>query len=112
MTTAQDRADVIDTATRLMWYLDTRDWATFPMVFADEVTLDYSSIWGGEPSTVSRAQIHADWSTLLGRFDATQHLLGNHLVTVDGDHAVLTAVFQATHILTNPFGSPRWTMAC
>ncbi|MFJ4650889.1 nuclear transport factor 2 family protein [Nocardia sp. NPDC088792] len=109
-TTAQDRADIIEAATRVFWYIDIRDWESFTGTFAEQVTLDYSSIWGGEPATVTSAQIRADWEQLIGAFDATQHLLGNHLVTVDGDHAELTAVFQAVHILANPFGSPRWTL--
>ncbi|MFB8008456.1 nuclear transport factor 2 family protein [Nocardia sp. NPDC056000] len=110
MTSAQDRADVIDAATTMMWRIDTRDWDAFPAVFADSVRLDYTAIWGGDPAHVTPAQIHADWSRLLGAFDATQHLLANHLVQIDGDTAVLTAVFQAIHLLANPFGSPRWTL--
>ncbi|WP_162958662.1 nuclear transport factor 2 family protein [Nocardia yunnanensis] len=74
------------------------------------MTLDYSSIWGGEPATVTPARIRQDWEKLIGDFDATQHLLGNHLVTVDGERAELTAVFQAIHLLANRFGSPRWTL--
>ncbi|MEV6069323.1 hypothetical protein AB0L82_22490 [Nocardia sp. NPDC052001] len=66
MTSAQDRADVIDAATTMMWRIDTRDWDAFPAVFADSVRLDYT--------------------------------------------AILTAVFQAIHLLANPFGSPRWTL--
>ncbi|QXV55745.1 nuclear transport factor 2 family protein [Amycolatopsis sp. TNS106] len=110
MASAQDRCAIINAATMMMWYIDTRDWDRFPEVFAESVTLDYSGIWGGEPAQVTPAQIQAEWSRLLNAFDATQHLLGNHLVTVDDDSAVLTAVFQAVHLLTNPFGSPRWTL--
>ncbi|MFF2555420.1 nuclear transport factor 2 family protein [Nocardia sp. NPDC058058] len=110
MTSHQDRADVIDAATTMMWHIDTRNWVDFPTVFADSVRLDYTAIWGGDPAHTTPAHIQADWSRLLGAFDATQHLLGNHLVEVDGDTAVLTAVFQATHLLANPFGSPRWTL--
>ncbi|UQS22906.1 nuclear transport factor 2 family protein [Amycolatopsis thermalba] len=110
MSTAQDRADVIDTCTRMMWLVDIRDWDSFTEVFADRVTLDYTSIYGGEPWTQTPDEVKAQWSALLGAFDATQHLLGNHLVTVDGDSAVLTAVFQATHLLATTFGSPRWTL--
>ncbi|MEU1430219.1 nuclear transport factor 2 family protein [Nocardia sp. NPDC005746] len=108
--TAQQRADIIEAVTRLFWFIDIRDWDAFPGVFADVVTLDYSSVWGGEPATVNPGRIRADWESLIGAFDATQHLLGNHLVTVDGDRAELTAVFQAVHLLANPLGSPRWTL--
>ncbi|MBF6175188.1 nuclear transport factor 2 family protein [Nocardia blacklockiae] len=110
MSTAQQRADVIEAATRMFWYIDTGDWDEFPSVFADQVVLDYTAIWGGEPVTATPDGIRRDWSTLLGAFDATQHLLGNHLVHVDGHHAELTAVFQAIHLLANRFGSPRWTL--
>ncbi|MFE3056469.1 nuclear transport factor 2 family protein [Nocardia sp. NPDC059239] len=103
--TAQQRADIIDAATRLFWFIDIRDWDAFPGVFADQVTLDYSSIWGGEPATVTPVQIRADWEKLIGGFDATQHLLGNHLVAVDGDRAELTAVFQA--VISWPIDSVR-----
>lgn len=44
--TAQQRADIIEAATRLFWYIDIRDWETFPSVFADEVTLDYFRVSG------------------------------------------------------------------
>ncbi|MGW0659536.1 nuclear transport factor 2 family protein [Streptodolium elevatio] len=52
----------------------------------------------------------AGWSQALGGFDATQHLITNHMVDVTGDSAVCTAAFQATHRLANPFGAPLWTL--
>lgn len=109
-TTLEDRFAIIDTATRMMWNVDIRDWDAFATVFADNVTLDFTSLWGGDPQQATPQEVTKTWSALLGAFDATQHLLGNHLVTVDGDTGVLTAVFQATHRLANPFGSPLWTL--
>ena len=47
---------------------------------------------------------------LLGRLTATSHLVNNHLVSVDGDHAVCTAALQATHLLANAHGGPLWTL--
>ncbi|NUR59301.1 MAG: nuclear transport factor 2 family protein [Catenulispora sp.] len=105
-----DKLAVTELCTTMMWYVDVRDWATFPAVFADKVTLDYTSIYGGEPWQQTPAEITAMWSKLLNAFDATQHLLGNHLVTIDGDTGELTAVFQATHLLANRFGSPLWRL--
>jgi SnoaL-like domain len=46
----------------------------------------------------------------LGGLEATQHLQGNHLVDSADAHATCTACFQATHILANPYGSPRRTL--
>ena len=47
---------------------------------------------------------------LLGRLTATSHLVNNHLVSVDGDHAVCTAALQATHLLANAHGGQLWTL--
>ncbi|WP_418960788.1 nuclear transport factor 2 family protein [Streptomyces tritici] len=92
-----DRLDVVDTCTRMAWYADHRDWDALAGVFADKTTLDYTSLDGGEPVTLTPAQIVDGWRAGLGAYAATQHLLGNHLVTVDGDRAECTASFQATH---------------
>ncbi|MDI2126810.1 nuclear transport factor 2 family protein [Yinghuangia seranimata] len=105
-----DRNAVVDLASRMMHLIDTRDWERLGDVFADRVLLDYTSLFGGEPEELAPTAIVANWSALLGAFDATQHLLANQLVSVDGDQGELTAAFQATHRLANPFGSPLWTL--
>ncbi|GAB1516181.1 nuclear transport factor 2 family protein [Actinophytocola sp. KF-1] len=105
-----DRLDVIDTCTRMAWYADRRDWDRLADVFAETVTLDYTSLDGGDPATRTPAQIVAGWREALGGYEATQHLIANHLVTIDGDTAVCTAAFQATHYKNAEFGSPLWRL--
>ncbi|WP_040778674.1 nuclear transport factor 2 family protein [Nocardia pneumoniae] len=105
-----DRLDVIDTCTRMAWHADHREWDQLAAVFADQVRLDYTSLTGGEPVTLTPAQIVAAWQDTLGGLEATQHLLGNHLVTVDGDRAVCTASFQATHRRSEALGASLWTL--
>jgi ketosteroid isomerase-like protein len=102
-----DRLDVIDTCTRMAWHTDRREWDALARVFADKVTLDYTSLNGGEPVTLAPAQIVEGWRAGLGGYTATHHLLGNHLVSLDGDSAVCTAAFLATHL--KPDGG-RWTL--
>jgi hypothetical protein len=104
------REQIIDTITRVTWYADQRDWDRLPALFADTVFLDYSSITGGEPSHVAPADIVESWRQSLGRLDATQHLVTNHLVTVDGDQASVTAHFIATHVLSSAAPDPLWTL--
>ncbi|MER5261921.1 nuclear transport factor 2 family protein [Actinosynnema sp. NPDC002837] len=102
-----DRSDVIDTCTAMAWHADHREWDRLGRVFADEVTLDYTSLNGGEPVTLTPARIIEGWRAGLGAYAATQHLLGNQLVTVTGDTAVCTATVQATH--RKPDGA-LWTL--
>ncbi|MEU0060145.1 nuclear transport factor 2 family protein [Streptomyces sp. NPDC006334] len=111
-----ERLDVIDTCNRMAWHADQREWGALAGVFADEVTLDYTSLNGGRPVTLAPAEIVEGWRTGLGAYTATQHLLGNHLVAVDGDGAVCTATFQATHRKTDDSlwtlgGTYRFTLA-
>ncbi|WP_281066231.1 nuclear transport factor 2 family protein [Nocardia albiluteola] len=105
-----DRLDVIETCTRMAWHTDNREWGRLAGVFADRVRLDYTSLNGGEPAELPVADIVAAWSGLLGKLDATQHLITNHLVEVHDGTAVCTADFQATHRLANPFGGHLWTL--
>jgi hypothetical protein len=105
-----DRFDVIDTCTRMAWHADQREWERLREVFAPTVRLDYTSLNGGEPADLAADDIVAGWSQVLRAYDATQHLITNHLVDADGDTAVCTASFQATHRLANRFGAPLWTL--
>ncbi|MFC4907359.1 nuclear transport factor 2 family protein [Actinomadura gamaensis] len=110
MTPTADRLDVADICTRMGWHADRREWDLLQGLFADRVILDYTSLNGGEPADLTPAQIVGGWRGVLGGFDATQHLIAGHLVTVEGDTAVCTANFQAVHRLANPHGSPLWTL--
>ncbi|MGX6739392.1 nuclear transport factor 2 family protein [Streptomyces xantholiticus] len=106
----QDRADIIDLCTRMMWSVDTHDWETFETVFAPKVTLDFTSFWDGEPDVVTPPDVTKAWAALFAEFEATQHLLGNHLVETDGDRGTLTAAFHSTHRRSDPYGDPLWTI--
>ncbi|HEY8479104.1 MAG TPA: nuclear transport factor 2 family protein [Spirillospora sp.] len=111
MSTNDDRTSIIETCTRMAWHADRREWDRLRTLFADEVRLDYTSLNGGEPGTLTPADIVAGWRDALGAYAATQHLITNHLVTVDGDTAVCTASFQATHRHPGPLGTaPLWTL--
>lgn len=105
-----DRLAVTDATVRMLWHADRREWDRVRDVLADQVTLDYTSLNGGEPVTITSGQVIEAWSGLLGSFDATQHLASNHLVSIHDDTATCTASFQATHLLANSYGDPVWTL--
>jgi hypothetical protein len=109
---SSDRDLIIDTTTRVAWYADQRRWDDIPGLFAEKVILDYTSLTGGEPATVTPTDIAASWQASLGGLDATQHLVSNHLVELaqDGASAIATAQFLATHLLANQQGGPTWSL--
>ena len=101
-----DRNDIVDTITRLFWHVDHHDWDDAVGVFDQQVTLDYTSLQGGEPATLDATDVVAGWRAVFEAIDAHQHLVANHLVTVDRGAAVATAGFIATH----QFGGDTWTL--
>jgi hypothetical protein len=97
--------------------VDHRDWRRYRQVFHDECLFDMSS-WSGRPPTVMRAD---DWvegvRAVNGNFDATQHMMTNHVVTFDGDDsAVGVNEVQAQHWFSadtmQTFGRPAQPTWC
>lgn len=104
------RDEIVETCVRMAWLADHRRWDQFDEVFADRVHVDYTSLNGGEASDLTREELVSSWPATLGALDATQHLTGNHLVSVDAQRATCTASFQATHVRANPYGGPLWVL--
>jgi len=109
--TSDVRQTLIDLTVRMGRYIDHQNWDAMPALFAHTVRLDYSSLNGGEPAVVPRADMIAKWRTNRTPLKATQHLVSNHLITITGPiTATGTAMFQATHLLPNDQGGPLWTL--
>ena len=110
-----DRVAVADTVTRMAWYLDRRDWDGLAGLFTERVYTDYTSLWGGTPLEATVEELlstdrQGSWRRTMDGLEATQHLVTNILVELDGDEARATANVVGHHRLTNPHGSPLWTV--
>jgi hypothetical protein len=105
-----DRLAIQELTSAMLLHLDAREWDRVLDLFADSVRVDYTSLNGGEPQTVTSAALIGGWRQPLDHLDATQHLLGNQVVQVDGDQARCSAHVQGTHVLANASGGPVWTV--
>ncbi len=77
---------------------DLRDWASVRRCFADQVDVDYTSLTGGKPKTIAAEALVQRWKTAFeSTFKTTQHLLGTHVITLQGDTATCLSHFQARH---------------
>ena len=94
-----DRASITDHVLRYATGIDRRDWPLYRSIFADQVTIDFSS-WSGEPAATMNTD---DWvagvRATLDPFDATQHVLTNFVIEVDGAEATCTCYMAAHHHL-------------
>jgi hypothetical protein len=105
------RLEILDLVNAFGLYADARRWDDLQQLLADPVRVDYTSLNGGEPVTTSPTELVRGWRRVLGGLQATQHLIANHQIALDGHRATCTAYVQATHVLPNASGGPVWTVA-
>ncbi len=93
-----DRAAISDTVLAYGTGVDRRDWALYRSIFADEVEFDFST-WNGWKTRMKADDWVAAVRETLSGFDATQHNLTNHVITLHGDTADITVHMTARHYL-------------
>lgn len=101
---------VLRTVADLGLRVDARDWDGLVELFDEEVAVDYTSLNGGEPTTMPATDLIGGWRQLLEPLAATHHLMGNLSVAVQDDSATCAANVTATHVRPNPTGGPHWTV--
>lgn len=99
-----DERDIVAVATRCCRALDTKDWPTLANVFLPDATADLSSGVDliGLDAIVDRIRNALDF------LDDSQHLVGNHEVTVTGDTATHRCYLQAQHVRRAATGGPNY----
>jgi hypothetical protein len=106
----RDRLEIIELTSDLLLSIDARDWAAAQELFTDPVYIDYTSLNGREPQSLTPAELIGGWRQALDHLEATQHLQGNHVIVLDGDEATCATNVQGTHVLPNATGGPIWTV--
>jgi 3-phenylpropionate/cinnamic acid dioxygenase small subunit len=101
-----DRNEIHDLVVRYARALDARDWALLESCFVPGASYSYPN--GGSSS---RAEIVERCTRALTRLDASQHLVGNIEITVDGDSASTIVYFQAQHVLKGTPGGDCFIIA-
>lgn len=106
-----DSIAISDLITGMLHAIDALDWPGVRAAFADTVRVDYTSLAGGAPATVSADQLMATWQGLLPGFDATQHLIGPVRCTIDGVNAEAHTHVRGYHRIADAPGGPVWMVA-
>jgi hypothetical protein len=77
-----DRDEIVETVNRYCWALDLKQCGQLADVFTPDIHADYDGpLWTDLDSLI------ADMTVTHDRLGGTQHLIGSHLVSVDGDEA-------------------------
>lgn len=92
-----DRLAIHDLLRTYAWAIDEQDWDLLDTVFTPDAFLDYSSNPGGMKGAYPEAK--AWLQSVMPYFPATQHLMSNSLIALDGDRAT------AKTMVHNPQGA-------
>jgi ketosteroid isomerase-like protein len=95
--TTTDRLAVADVMIRYATSVDQRDLDTYATCFTDDVV-----VTGFMPEPLTPRGPYVSWvGEALSKYSQTHHLLGNQVVTVDGDTAHLRTYVTASHVLAS-----------
>lgn len=103
-TPPSELADVHDIQQLLYRYaiaIDTRDLDALDRIFTPDAHLDMSVA-----GTLTPAEYKAKAAVELAKLDATHHLIGSPVITVDGDAATARTYYQAQHARNGCPGGP------
>jgi ketosteroid isomerase-like protein len=102
-----DKQAITETCYRYGIALDSRDWATLATCF----TPDAGAFYTGLPPALGYQAIEDTCRATLTPLTASQHLIGNVTVTLNGDAAECVSYLQAQHVKTGTPGGDNFTIA-
>lgn len=102
-----DRQAIVDLLMRYATALDTQNWPLLEQCFFPDAVADYGEKAGrheGYPAIEKAVRF------FLEGLDSSQHLLGNYVVEIEGDHATTTCYLHAQHYLEETKGGDTYTV--
>jgi hypothetical protein len=109
-----EAAKVISVVSSIPLAVDLAAYDLAEKAFAPKILIDYTSLWGGTPNTMTPAELMAAWRGIVPGFDATWHELSNVKATVNGSKATATAFVDGRHWLGGqlwrPVGNYNWDL--
>ena len=82
--TLVDQAEMIRIADAIDAAVDAKDWQAARAHFTDEISVDFTSLVGGDPATIPADALVDGWSENLTAEKQSFHLRGNHRVAFEG----------------------------
>ena len=92
-----ERLQVEDAVVGLFVATDRRDWPAVEAYLTDPVTLDMTSLMGGEPSRLKPQEVSAAWADGFRVIDEVHHQVGNFQTTVGANEARVQCYGIAFH---------------
>lgn len=95
----RDEAQIRTTIESFAAFADQSAFEYLGQLFHKEVTVDYTSLFGGTAAQTNNIDLMKQWAGLLPGFDVTRHDLSNITVSINEDKAIVKADITASHYL-------------
>jgi hypothetical protein len=80
-----DRTEIIELVDTIFDTVDAKNWDGAQALFESTVTVDFTSLNGGEPAVISNAELVDGWRQGLHPQKKSFHLVGHYRVATDED---------------------------
>ncbi len=111
MLSTEDHLGARDALVAMFFAADRHAWAAVRAYLAETLSLDYTSLNGGEPASVSADGLVEAWKAFLPGFDVTHHQLSVVSSRAVSNGIEVVANGTATHRLASVTGESLWTIA-
>ena len=101
--------EIRNTVSNFGLYVDEHRWDELQGLMTETVTIDYTSLFGGNQEKLKSSELVSRWKGFLPKFDATHHMITNlEVIMHDECHASVNSQVRATHYLANEEGEDFW----
>ena len=107
LSTLLDKQEITEICYRYALSIDGRDWAGLAQCFTPDAVAHYQ----GLPDCMSYQAIEDTCRGALTPLTASQHLITNVVVTLEGDAATTVCYFQAQHVKDGTPGGDQFIIA-
>jgi SnoaL-like domain len=97
-----DRMDIASVIGSLAVHVDAQHWDNLLALFAPQVRVDYTSLFGGDAQSMAREDLIGGWRKLLPGFTRTCHVIGTPAISLSGETARAAASVVAWHFVKEP----------
>ncbi|WP_216892925.1 nuclear transport factor 2 family protein [Nocardia alni] len=101
-------AEIITVIDAVFDTVDAKKFDQTEALFTENVWVDFTSLNGGEPATLTRTQLVDAWRQGLHPKKQSFHMVGHYRIAVDGDTASAAVKGYAYNVLDADLGGGMW----